>query len=100
MCCLFTTLLLLGPRAVIVIWWLVQPLRWSTAFDTFIVPFLGLLFVPWTTLMYVLVQPGGVEGFDFVWLGIAVVVDVGQWVGGAWGNRERLQGAYSSNRPY
>jgi hypothetical protein len=26
MCCFFTTLLLLGPRAGILIWWLINPL--------------------------------------------------------------------------
>jgi hypothetical protein len=96
MCCLFTTLLLIGPRAAIVLWWLVQPLRWSTAFDSFIVPFLGLLFLPWTTLMYVLVSPGGVEGFDFLWLLIALLGDLAQWFGGAWGNRGRIESTYSS----
>jgi hypothetical protein len=100
MCCLFTTLLLIGPRAVIVLWWLVQPLRWSAAFDTFIVPFLGLLFLPWTTLMYVLVSPSGVEGFDFLWLLIALLGDLGQWFGGAYGNRERIESTYSSRWPY
>ena len=100
MCCLFTTLLLIGPRAVIVLWWLAQPLRWSAAFDTFIVPFLGLLFLPWTTLMYVLVSPSGVEGFDFLWLLLALLGDLGQWFGGAWGNRARIESTYSSRWPY
>jgi hypothetical protein len=100
MCCLFTTLVLLGPRAVIVIWWLVEPLRWNAAFDTFIVPLLGILLAPWTTLMYVLVHPGGVEGWDLLWVGLAIVADVLQWAGGAWGNRDRLSSVYGSGRPY
>ena len=28
MCCLFTTLVFLGPHAGILIWWLLQPARW------------------------------------------------------------------------
>ena len=55
MCCFFTTLLLLGPRAGILIWWLVNPVRWQATFPSFIWPLLGFIFVPWTTLMYVLV---------------------------------------------
>ena len=51
MCCLAASLLLLGPRFGILIWWLFDPARWSLAFDTFILPFLGFLFLPWTTLM-------------------------------------------------
>lgn len=92
MCCLFTTLVMAGPRAAIVIWWLLQPVRWNAAFDTFIWPMLGFLFFPFTTLMYVLVAPGGIDGFDPVWLVIAVVLDVLSWTGGAYGNRGRVTG--------
>ena len=99
MCCLFTALMLLGPRAAIVIWWLVQPLRWDAAFDTFIVPFLGLLFLPWTTLIYVAVSPGGIEGFNLVWIGLGVVLDIAQWAGGAWGNRAQIQSTYYERYP-
>jgi hypothetical protein len=94
MCCLFTTLVMAGPRAAIVIWWLLQPVRWSAAFDTFIWPMLGFLFFPFTTLMYVLVSPGGIDGFDPVWLVLAVVLDVLSWTGGAYGNRGRVTSAY------
>ena len=92
MCCFFTTLVLLGPRAAILIWWLAQPVRWQAAFDTWIWPLLGFIFVPWTTLMYVLVAPGGVAGFDWVWIALAVVADVAMWGGGAYGNRDRIPG--------
>ena len=39
--CLFLSLLLFGPRVVIIFWWIVDPLRWSVAFDSFFLPFLG-----------------------------------------------------------
>jgi hypothetical protein len=92
MCCFFTTLLLLGPRAAILIWWLVQPVRWQATFSSFIWPLLGFIFVPWTTLMYVLVAPGGVLGFDWVWVALAVLADIGMYAGGAYGNRDRIPG--------
>ncbi len=95
MCCLFTTLVMLGPRAGILIWWLLDPRTWSLAFDTFLWPFLGFLFLPWTTLMWVLVYPGGVNGFDFVWLAIAVAIDLGSWLGGGYGNRRQVASVYS-----
>jgi hypothetical protein len=91
MCCLFSALVLLGPRAGILVWWLIDPLRWQLAFDTFIVPLLGFMFFPLTTLMYVAVYPGGVNGFDYVWLGLALVLDVGSWGGGAYSNRNRMR---------
>jgi hypothetical protein len=94
MCCLFTTLVLLGPRAAIVIWWLMDPVRWQLAFNTFLLPFLGFLFFPITTLMYVIVFPGGVDGFDILWLGIAFGLDLFSTFGGAYGNRDRMRNAY------
>jgi len=93
MCCLFASLLLLGPRAVIFLWWLFQPVRWNTTFDSFILPFLGFLFLPWTTLMYVLVFPGGIDTFDWIWLGLALAVDIASYASGGVGGRRRY---YSS----
>ena len=90
MCCMFTALVLLGPRAGILIWWLVDQARWALAFDTFVVPLLGFLFFPLTTLMYVAVFPGGVDGFDYVWMGLAIVLDLSSYAGGAYGNRGRM----------
>ena len=92
MCCLFTTLLLLGPRAAILVWYLINPARWNLTFDTWIWPLLGSLFLPWTTLMYVLVAPFGVTGFDWLWLGLAVLADIGMYAGGGYGNRDRVPG--------
>ena len=92
MCCFFTTLVFLGPRAAILIWWLINPVRWQATFSSFIWPLLGFLFLPWTTLMYVLVAPGGVVGFDWIWLGLAVLADIGMYAGGGYGNRARITG--------
>ena len=92
MCCLFTTLVFLGPRAGILVWWLLQPVRWQAAFNqfSFIVPLLGFIFVPWTTIMYVLVHVGGVTGFDWVWIGLGLFADIAWWSGTA--ARRRVPG--------
>jgi hypothetical protein len=92
MCCLFATLVLLGPRIAGLFWWIIQPARWELAFGSFIWPFLGLLFLPWTTLMYVAVSPGGATGFDWFWLALAVVADIASYSGSAYGNRDRIPG--------
>ena len=91
MCCFAATLLLLGPRAAILVWWLVDQVRWSAAFDTFVWPLLGFIFVPWTTLAYVLVFPGGVDGFDWLWIGLGLLADIFSYTGSAYGNRDQLQ---------
>jgi hypothetical protein len=80
--CLLILLLILGPRAVIVVWWLLAPLQWSAAFGSVLWPILGFLLLPWTTLVYVLVAPGGVVGLDYLWLALAVVVDLSSHAGG------------------
>lgn len=90
MCCLLTVLVLIGPRAAVIVWWLAQPARWQAAFTSFLVPLLGFLFLPWLTLMYVLVAPGGVVGLDWLWLGLALVADIGSYGGGAHGNSRRV----------
>jgi hypothetical protein len=74
-----------------IIWWIANPVRWvGVAFDSAIWPILGILFLPWSTLMYVLVAPGGVIGWDWLWLGLAVLGDIGAYAGGGYGNRDRL----------
>ena len=50
-------------------------------------PILGIIFAPWTTMIWVIVSPGGVTGIDWLWVGLAIVVDVGFWSGGAWATR-------------
>ena len=93
MCCLFTTIIFLGPRFGILIWWLIQPVRFAATFNTFIWPLLGLIFLPWSTLMYVALFPsGGIIGFDWIWLGLALIADIASYSGSAYGNRDRIPG--------
>jgi hypothetical protein len=91
MCCIFLTLVLLGPRLSGVIWWIAEPDRWDEVFSSFIWPVLGLLFLPWTTLMYVIVDTHGVAGFEWLWLAIAALADLAMY-GGGYQNREQAPG--------
>jgi hypothetical protein len=89
MCCVVTILLLIGPRAAALLWSLIDPGRWLV-FDNLVVPCLGILFLPWTLLAYVLLAPGGVGGIEWVVVIIAFLVDIGSLGGGAYGNRKRI----------
>ncbi len=91
MCCVFTVLLFLGPRFGILVWWIVQPARWEAAFNGFLWALLGFIFLPWTTLMYVAVRPGGLSWFDWVLLIFAVLADISTWSGGGYRNRNAYQ---------
>jgi len=97
MCCAFLTLAVLGPRIFGGFWWIFSPVRWEKAFTDFaggnlwwIWPVLGIIFLPWTTIMYVIVSPGGVLGWDWVWLGLMLVADILSYTGGA--ARRRIPG--------
>ena len=93
MCCFFTSLVFLGPRAAILVWWLIDTARWEVAFSSFWWAFLGFLFAPWTTLMWASVAPGGVTGFDYVILGIGIFADIVSYAGSGYTNRERYMTA-------
>lgn len=91
MCCFFATLLFFGPRLAFLVYWLFPAgqLKINAAFNTFIWPLLGLIFLPWTTLMYVLVYP--INSFDWLWIGLAFAVDIASYVGGGY-NRKKVPG--------
>lgn len=98
MCCFFAVLLFFGPRLGFLVFWLFPygQVRINAAFRDFNFPWLvgilGLVFIPWATLMYVLVYP--LNGFDWVWVGLAVGADVVGWIGGD-RNRHKVP-AYTS----
>ncbi len=79
-------------RIMLVMFWLARPVAWNATFGSFIVPCLGFLFLPFTTLMYAWLTQGAatVSGLDWLWLIIAVVVDVASiGIAGA-ANRDRI----------
>jgi hypothetical protein len=93
MCCFAASIMFLGPRFAFLVYWLMAPIRVAAAFAQFNLPWLvgwlGLLFAPWTTLMFVLVFP--LNGFDWIWLGFGVAADVAGYMGG-YANRRRVPG--------
>ncbi len=88
-CCVFAIILAGAPRFAFIMWWLFQPVRVNTSFDTIFFPLLGVLFVPWTTLMWVIVYPGGISVVNWVFLGLALMADLGTYFGGGKSGRDR-----------
>ena len=82
MCCIVTIGALIGPRVAIIAWWLLDPARWALAFSSALLPILGFILLPWTTLVYVWVAPGGIDTLGLIFLVLAVIVDVGAYGGG------------------
>jgi hypothetical protein len=79
MCCFLTALVFFGPRLAVLVWWLFQPARISMAFQGWLVPLLLLIFLPWTLLMYLIVAPGGVVGFDWIIVGLGLLADIASY---------------------
>ncbi len=91
MCCVLVLLAFFGPRVVIFVLWLLTNYM-SRAFDTFLWPALGFLFLPWTALAYAIAQNelGGPSGLGLLVLAIGFLVDIGLVGGGA--RRRRFGG--------
>ena len=79
-------------RIMLLMEWISRPVAWNAAFSTFTIPCLGFLFLPFTTLMYVwLVQGvGGIQGLDWLWLFLAVLLDLAGLGSAGYTNRNRI----------
>lgn len=77
-CCLLSLLLTLGPWLAVASMWIFT--EWVTpAFESNIVPLLGIIFLPLTTFAYVLVWDpieGGVSGLGLLAIIVALVFDL------------------------
>jgi hypothetical protein len=92
-CCLLGCLAAAGPRVAFVFWWFLDPARVKLGFGgSWIWPILGVLVLPWTTLMYMLVFPGGLSFVNWIFLALAFAIDLGTW----FGNGEAGRRKYSS----
>lgn len=91
MCCLVLVAALLGPRFLGFVWWLSDPVRWGTTFHEPLFGLIGWLVVPWTTIAYVFVFPGGIEGLDWALIGLALFVDLGTSGGGVFSRDRRTK---------
>jgi hypothetical protein len=94
--CLFVAFAGLFPRLGLLMVWIARPNQVDAAFNTWFWPLLGIIFLPFTTLMYVILyRGGGLHGFDWFWIGLAVLFDIGHTVSG-YSQRRQVPG-YSSH---
>jgi hypothetical protein len=83
----------LFPRLGLLVLWLARPALVDAAFNTFILPLLGIIFLPFMTLIYVIVYvPGvGLTGSGFIWVILALLLDIGHW-GASYTQRDQIPG--------
>ncbi len=86
--CLLALAALISGRLALVLVWIFTPLVTRAFMGSFILPLLGLLFLPFTTLAYVLVwTPVGLSPWGWLLLIFAFIVDIGSYGSGAYGRR-------------
>ena len=83
--CFAVLIALISPRLAIIAVWLFSDLL-SRAFDSWLLPLAGFFLLPWTTLAYAAFWDWGpgreVTGFEWFFVGLAFVIDLGAYFGG------------------
>ena len=87
--CFFAIFAATAPRLALIFVWIFTPLV-NRAFDTILLPSLCILFLPYTTLFYVLVVSGGIMGFEWFLLIFGFVIDIASYTGGAFSGKRRF----------
>jgi hypothetical protein len=84
-CCAVLLFLFLGPRVAIAALAVFSSYLGRAFGGDFLMPFVGWLFLPWTTLAYAwaINTRGGVSGFAAIVVALAVLADLGIIGGGA-----------------
>jgi hypothetical protein len=77
-CCLALSMAFIGPRFAFLLVWLFDSSRVNAAFSTWLWPLLGIIFAPWTILMYTLAWGplNGVSGLGWFVVAIGVCLDL------------------------
>ncbi len=83
--CQIAVLALLSPRLAIFALFLFTDVL-ARAWDSWVIPLIGFFILPWTTLAWAAMfwlGKGGVDGFEFLIVVFAFVIDIGSYIGGA-----------------
>lgn len=88
--CFVFLLSLIGPRLALGYVWIFTTLV-DRAYDNVLIPVLGFVFLPWTTLIYALSYDGtGVSGVGWFFVALGLFADVGSHAASA-RQRRRMQ---------
>ena len=90
--CFVALLSLFSARLAFLFVWIFTNLVTRAFHHSFIVPLLGLIFLPWTSLLYVLVwtPAHGVYGIGWFFVALGFLFDIGSYTSGGYSNRARL----------
>lgn len=88
-------------RLALLVVWLTTPLVGRAFHGGWLLPLLGILLLPLTTLVYVLVYAlgNGVTGWAWLWVVLALFLDLASHGSGVRANRHRIPGYQASGEP-
>lgn len=83
--CLLLVIILMFPRVMLALMWFFSTYLQRAFHDTVLLPFLGFIFLPLTTIVYAweINNHMPTAGINLLWLLIAVLIDLGGLGGGA-----------------
>jgi hypothetical protein len=93
MACLFAFFAGAFPRIADIFIWIARPEQFMSAFNGKIIwPILGIIFLPFTTLMYAILAwgVGSVDGWEWLWIVLAVLLDLSHYGHTAYNNRSAI----------
>ena len=93
--CLFALFAGMFPRIADIIIWIARPAIFDAAFKgSWFWPLLGIIFLPFTTLMYIILWSPtlGLYGWDWFWIVLAVFLDLGHLAHTVYTNRNAIPG--------
>jgi hypothetical protein len=90
-------------RMFLIFAWLARPLAFNVVFNgAWLLPCLGIMILPFTTLMYVILVtngPGNISGLDWLWLILAVFIDLASIGAAGAANRNQIPQGYPGALP-
>jgi hypothetical protein len=79
--CLLAYTAAVAPRFLLILAWIFSD-RWPIVWQgEWLPPLLGIIFLPYTTIMYLLTWTlvGGIEGWDWMWILLGLFLDAMKW---------------------
>jgi hypothetical protein len=99
--CLLAFAASFAPRLILILAWIFSE-RWQVVWrGDWLVPLLGIVFLPYTTIMFMLsvnAVTGTVTGWDWMWIFLGVLLDFWKWSAVAQ-NRKQIPGYPQSETP-
>jgi putative effector of murein hydrolase LrgA (UPF0299 family) len=90
-------------RMVLLFMWIARPVQFQAAFSgSWLLPCLGFLFLPFTTMVYVWLQTSSAQaltGLEWILLGLCVVLDIFSAAHAGYSNRTMMPGYTGPTTP-